>query len=509
MKILFINPSLRLGSPTKVLPVGLALIMTFVEERGYSFDLLDIDINDLEDYQVEDYIDKNDYDVVLFGCIVTHYKWSKWFTKIVRKHLPKAKIIVGNSVGGSIPDVFLTNTEADIVVIGEGEFTTVEILDAVKNVSDLSLIQGIAFKNEKGEIVKNTRRKALKKLDEFPFINWDHFDVEAYFKKSYMAATGEVFDEGAEPRAMPVVTARGCVFKCTFCHYVFWDDPYRYRSPENVLEEIQSYITKYQTTYINFWDDLSFGSLPQAERMVDAIIESGVVFKWSAAVRVDLFGNPKYPYEHRMALAHKFKKAGCMSLGFSLESGNQEILDMMEKRIEPEYFSDQVEILKNAGITSNVSVVFGYPIETKETIQETFEMCLNAKIYPSIGFLLPLPSTGMYTYALTEGLITDEDAFLDSITERQDLCLNMTKMDDEEVQYYIAEGAKNLNEMLDLGLTAGTLIKTGGYRNQAQKTAKGSNPYAPIDPDDMKRTENDFSLNYNQAIFDMDANADG
>ena len=239
--------------------------------------------------------------------------------------------------------------------------------------------------------------------------------------------------------------------------------------------------------------------------MVDAIISSGLKFKWSAAVRVDLFGNPKHDYEHRLALAHKFKKAGCMGLGFSLESGNQEILNMMEKRIKPEYFSEQVDILKKAGIISNVSVVFGYPIETPESINETFEMCLNAKIYPSMGFLLPLPYTGMYQYAKEKGLIVDEDAYLDSITERQDLCFNMTQMSDEEVQSHISEGARQLNEMLELGLTDGTLIKTGGYRNQSKKTAQGVNPYAPVDSEDLQRIENDVSLNYNQAIFQMDS----
>ena len=115
---------------------------------------------------------------------------------------------------------------------------------------------------------------------------------------------------------------------------------------------------------------LALVSLAQAERFADAILASGLKFNWSAAVRVDLFGNPKHDLHRRLDVARKFKASGCQSLGFSLESANSEILKMMNKRIEGQYFIDQVELLDQVGITSMISVVFGYPIETSETIAE-------------------------------------------------------------------------------------------------------------------------------------------
>src|SRR5207302_5210311 len=134
----------------------------------------------------------------------------------------------------------------------------------------------------------------------------------------------------------------------------------------------------------------------------------------------DVFGNPKFTDERRLEIAKKMRASGCTNVGYSLESGNQEILDMMNKKVKAEYFHEQVQILNEAGITSSVSVVFGYPIETEETIQQTFDQCLAVGIYPSIGYLLPLPYTGMYDYAKQHGFITDENAYLDAITERQD-----------------------------------------------------------------------------------------
>ena len=141
---------------------------------------------------------------------------------------------------------------------------------------------------------------------------------------------------------------------------------------------------------------------------------------------------------------------------------NKEILEMMNKKIEAQYFLNQVEVLDQVDITSMISVVFGYPIETHSTINETFQMCKDAGIYPAWDTY--------YRYLLLEcmimlknGHIVNEDRYLDLITERQDLCVNMTKMSDEEVKAAIAEGAENLNKHLKIGLDKNKLLRTGGY----------------------------------------------
>ena len=489
-KILFVNPSLRLYSSTKFLPVGIASVMSYLKSCKIDFDFLDIDINDMEDNYVEDFLEDNRYDIILSGSIVTHYKWMKWFTNRARDFNKNATIIIGNSVAGSIPEIFLKNSSADIAVMGEGEITTAEVVQKIlRGDENWGQVAGIAYKNKDGKIIINEKRKGLKKLDDFPMINWENFDTEKYFEKSYAGA--HAIDD-KKVRVMPLVTARGCAFRCTFCHFVFWNDPYRYRSPENILLELKRNLVDYNCNYITFWDDLSFASLPQAERFADAILASGLKFNWNAAVRVDLFGNPKHSRERRIAVAKKFKNAGCLDLGFSLESANKEILEMMNKRIEAEYFLEQVRVLEEVGIHCSISVVFGYPIETPKTIKETFDMCFEAKIYPSMGYLLPLPATGMYDYAKENGYIVNEDSYLDSITERQDLCVNMTKMSDVDVKGFIAEGAAELNAKLGIGLENDKLIKTGGYNEHSKKSKLKK----------LKREKNSLILNYSEAEFE-------
>ena len=497
LKLLFVKPCLRPGGFTKLLPVGLASVMTYFESKGYRFTLLDIDIDEFSDEHVENYIKENKFDFVLTGTIITHYKWTKWFVNMTKKYQPDTCIVVGNSVAGSIPEVFLNNTKGDIVVTGEGEISAYEAVEAVRLGKDLKTVEGISFRNDDGTIATTENRK-VGNINDFPMINWDLFDVEKYMAKPSTNADKNIKPE--DMRAMPVITARGCAFKCSFCHYVFWNDPYRNRSPKEIVDEIEHVQKKYNAKYIEFWDDLSFASAIQAEKLCDELISRNVKVKWNCAIRVDVFTRSRSSYEDSLRIAKKMKESGCYQCGFSLESGNKEILEMMNKKIDVDAFYTTVYVLREAGIIVDTSVIFGYPIETQETIKETFDQCFKAGIYPSIGFLLPLPYTVMYDYAKANGFITDEDKYLESITERQDICVNMTKMSEEEVMSAIKKGAKKLNDALELGLNEETYIKSKGFQNS--KVKKKLKP--PLDPE-MKRNENDVSFNYSRSEFKFES----
>ena len=510
LKLLFVNVCLRPGGYTKFLPVGLGSVMTYFHKNGYKLTLLDIDINEYDDEYVENYIKNNHFDFVLAGTIVTHYKWFKWFVNMTKRHQPETCFIAGNSVAGSIPEVFLNNTKGDIVVTGEGEISAYEAVEAVRLEKDLKTVEGISFRDEHKKII-STKARSASPIDNLPQIDWRWFDVERYIQK---AETMPDKDDNPEKiRSIPVVTARGCAFKCSFCHYVFWNDPYRNRKPQFIIDEIKYMMKKYGVNYIHFWDDLSFASAIQVEKFCDAVLKSGLKFKWMASVRVDLFSRANLSDTDALRVAKKMRQSGCYSVGFALESGNKEIMKMMNKNIDVDAFYNTVYTFKKADIICQTSVVFGYPIETKETIKETFDQCFKAGLYPSIGFLLPLPYTVMYDYAKANGFITDEDRYLESITERQDICLNMTKMSDEEIMKEIELGGKKLNEMLEVGLNNETLVKSKGYKSQriskeldapenTNISSLGDKLSRPkLNTKKIKRIRNDVSFNYSQTDF--------
>ena len=170
------------------LPVGLGYVMTYVKKHGYSFDLLDIDIANYSNAYVEKYFIKNKFDVICMGSIVTHYKWIKWCINTIKKYQPKATVIVGNSVGGSIPEVLFQTTKVDIVVYGVAEVTIKEVFNAIKlNQSFGEIVEpcveiphankgypstirglgipGIIYRAKNKRIVNNGKRKAVKNIE--------------------------------------------------------------------------------------------------------------------------------------------------------------------------------------------------------------------------------------------------------------------------------------------------------------------------------------------------------
>ena len=159
----------------------------------------------------------------------------------------------------------------------------------------------------------------------------------------------------------------------------------------------------------------------------------------------------------------------------------------MNKKVKSEYFHEQVEICREAGLITNTSLVIGYPEETKETIDETMSKLEALNVYPSAGFLLPLPETGMWSYAIENGFITDIDKFLTAITERQDFSLNMTKMDEEELKAHTLGWLDKLNKKFG-NLDKNKLLKTGGYDKHSKHQEKAKQV-------DRNKTTKD-SLNY-------------
>lgn len=460
MKILVINVSLRPQSQEKIFPMGLGYITTAMKNAGFNFDLLDIDCHRYSDEYVENFIRHNNYDVVCMGCIVTGYKIVKRLADLIKGFHPKTTIIAGNSVAASIIKTILIRTKVDIAVIGEGDQTIVELLTALSSGSPIDNIAGIAFCRD-GQIIQASPRQIIKDISRLPSIDYSIFDVESYIESSKVSVSEPLMVPREKIRALPVNTARGCIANCGFCYHVFKGLPYRCRSADSIVSEIKSMTERYNLNYIFFWDELTFFSKRQTLEFAEKIIDERMCFFWAANCRSGLFDS-----EDDLSLLKKLKEAGCVGMGYSLESADKEILKSMNKYTTVEQFSRQTELLHKAGLAVWTSLVFGYPQETPESIKKTFDCCIENRIYPSAGYLLPQPGSQIYDYALNRRLINDEEDYLMIMGDRQDLRLNMTSMPDDEFQRHICEGLKRCNDILQLGLDENSLLKTLCYRGK-------------------------------------------
>jgi len=225
-----------------------------------------------------------------------------------------------------------------------------------------------------------------------------------------------------------------------------------------VVKYIKELQENYGINYVHFWDELTFFSRKRLEELCDAINKAKVVFYWNVNSRPNTFKRKD------LDLLKRAKDLGAMAIGGALESSDAKILEAMNKKMFIEQYIEQVEVARKAGLDILTSLVFGYPQETKETIRNTIDLCRRLGIYPSAGFLLPLPKTPIYEYALKKGLIEDEEEYLLRIGDRQDLHINLTTMSDTELFDTLKEEMIRLKNDLKIPIDDDSVIKTSVYK---------------------------------------------
>jgi anaerobic magnesium-protoporphyrin IX monomethyl ester cyclase len=271
---------------------------------------------------------------------------------------------------------------AEYVLIGEGEETLGDLLDVVLRGSKnrLDSILGLAYLRD-GQLQVNPRRPDIKDLDALPFPAWDLVDIERY--RAVWQATQGYY-------SMNVATSRGCPYHCNWCAKPIWGQRYHVRSAENVAAEVAWLKRTYKPEHIWFVDDI-FGLQPGwVERFADVIEQQDARLPFKSLQRADLIlkGNT----------IDALRRAGAQRVWVGAESGSQKILDAMEKGTHVSDIHDTARRLHQAGIQVGFFLQFGYPGETRQDIERTFQMVRDCKpddIGMSVSY--PLPGTRFFT----------------------------------------------------------------------------------------------------------------
>jgi radical SAM superfamily enzyme YgiQ (UPF0313 family) len=267
---------------------------------------------------------------------------------------------------------------ADFVLIGEGEETLLELVDAVQ-AGDYSGVRGLAYL-QNGALVKTPARPVMRDLDALPMPAWDLVDMEAY-RAIHLKHQGYF--------SLNVSTTRGCPFKCNWCAKPIYGNRYNARSPRHVVKEIRWLKDRYRFDHIWFCDDI-FGLKPGwVNDFADQVEKEGLRFHFKIQSRADLLLQENYV----AALA----RAGCENSWMGAESGSQKILDAMDKGTSVEQIHAATKLLREYGIRPSFFIQFGYPGETKEDIRKTIRM-INSLLPDSLGISVsyPLPGTAFF-----------------------------------------------------------------------------------------------------------------
>jgi anaerobic magnesium-protoporphyrin IX monomethyl ester cyclase len=358
-------------------PLGVSYLAASLQQAGHAVHLIDCTFLDRK--QALERARAVQAEVVGIYCMVTMLEDCFHFAKELRT---SCKLLVaGGPLPTCDPEAFLDYF--DLVVRGEGEQTMVELLRAYETQTGLAEVAGIVYRTEaawpaSGGLVYTPERKFQKNLDRLPFPARALLPNESYLrygKKKYGYAI------------TTVMSTRGCPFRCEFCSNVVFGGSYRERSPQNVVDEVEAALALgYER--ISFADDVFTLRNERVVRVCREIRRRGLKFGWECLGRVDALDE---------ATALEMKAAGCTRIFFGIESGNEKMLELMNKKITLEAARRAVEAAHRAGLEVGAFFILCYPGDTDDTVLETLRFATSLPLdYLGLSMPYPLPGTELY-----------------------------------------------------------------------------------------------------------------
>jgi len=409
------------GSYISWFPQGLASIAAVLQREGYEVEIYNQDVHHYSEEHLTAYLDNNDFDVIGVSTIAGYYQYKKLLA-ISRaiassKNRPEHYIIGGHGPSPE-PEYFLRKTEADIVVIGEGEETVVELLTVLADHDSLDDIKGIAYRDG-SKVRVNERRELIQDIDSIPWPAYRLFPIEHYRLLRMPHATHSDF-------VLPMLSGRGCTFTCNFCYRM--DKGFRPRSAEAIIEEIQYLKKEYGINYIAFADELLMSSKQRTVEICEAFIKEKLNVKWDCNGRLNYAG-PE--------ILSVMKKAGCVFINYGIEAFDDEVLLKMNKALTTKQIEKGINATLAAGISPGLNMLFGHIGDSKESLQAAVDFLIkhdDGAQMRTIRPVTPYPGSPLYYHAIEQGLIADiEDFYLNKHLNSDLFAVNFTELTEDEL----------------------------------------------------------------------------
>lgn len=309
------------------------------------------------------------------------------FSRLFRERC-ESPVVWGGVHASMGPEQTLGEEYVDIVVIGEGEETAVDLARTLESGVSLGGVTGIGFKDN-GEPVFNEPRPLIENLDRYR-LDWDLVDIENYLTPAW-----------GRKRVINFITSRGCPFKCGFCYNQrFNRRRWRSHSREFVISEIQELKGRYGIDGIKFYDDNFFANKKRAVEILKA-----VDLPWEGQLRIGYITGE---------LAETLDETLCQGICFGFESGSDRILELIRKdQTTEDIIRGTAALAKYPAIRVTGCFILGNPTETREEVRKTIDFCLKLlEIHPkmsfSLGAFLPFPGVPLYDLLVDEGFVAPE-----------------------------------------------------------------------------------------------------
>jgi anaerobic magnesium-protoporphyrin IX monomethyl ester cyclase len=354
-------------------PLGLGYIAAYLQQHNISVSLIDCTFLNQEEALGK--IRQSAPKIIGIYAMFSMKNQAIQLAKLLRNNCEL--LVAGGPLPTSNPESFMQ--DFDVVAIGEGEETMLDLVHAVESGADLSTVQGIGFHiKNKGETKLTPPREFIQNLDSVLFPARDLFDNQAY--KAYFARNFGY-------TTTSIITSRGCPFQCDFCSRPVFGNQFRTRSAVNIVDEMEI-VQALGYDRVWFADDCFTLSRKRFIGICNEIIKRHIKIGWECLSRVDTIDRE---------VAEKMKRSGCVRVFFGIESGNDQVLALMKKQITIKQAKKAVHIAKQAGIQVGAFFIIGYPNENDETILDTIRFASSLPLdYLSFTLPYPIPGTPLY-----------------------------------------------------------------------------------------------------------------
>lgn len=439
MKVVLIRPPKYMIEGTPDIPVipplGVALIAATLKKECHSVSIIDAIAESPEKYHHENIpINSNkvpkgcrlitkglsfseiaervspDTDVIGLSCMFSiNWPCDRALISYLHERFPKAVIIAGGeSVTGMAEQCLIQTNGLTACILGEGEETTVDLLDAIANNRALEFVSGIAYKSDSGMIVKTKKRDRIRNINDVPYPAWELLPIKNYQRHPVIP--------GETPRiTLSILATRGCPYECTFCTSPdMWGTRYFMRKPEMVVDEIEFAKNNFGATNFEFFD-------------LTAIIQKRWIIEFAKLlIARDLNITWKIPAGTRSEaideeVTYWLKKSGCYFITYAPESGSPRLLELIKKKVSLENILESMRYAKKHGMIVYINMIMGLPDETHLDVWKTFWFLLKCRYYgiDEMPFALfrPYPGSALFDRLVREGKIQvdNDDYVIDSL----------------------------------------------------------------------------------------------
>ncbi|MBA4349521.1 MAG: B12-binding domain-containing radical SAM protein [Thermodesulfovibrio sp.] len=429
MKILFIMYDNE-GAQNPI-PMGTCYVAGYLLKNGIEdIHYYSQDIYHYPEEHLTEYISQNKFDVIGLGFTAGYFQYGK--VKNICKAISEAKnkpfLVLGGHGPTPLPEFFMKVMGADAVVMGEGERPFLNLIKALENKTPLCDVKGIAFRDGEKYIV-NERELAIKDLDSIPNPYYAPLPIEYY-------VNAKVFQMKPTDRMINMITSRGCNYHCNFCQRL--EKSIRFRSVENIIDELKKYITDYRINFVVFWDELFMFSEKRVAELTEGILKANIKINYWCTGRLNIVNQ---------RILRMLKESGCAYIDYGIEQFDNVALQKMNKKQTEEQIVRGIELTKKEGILVGFNIIFGNLGDNRDTLKKSVDLLKKYNDYGQLRVIRPVtpyPGSPLYDYAIEKGLLTGPEDFYNKHKNVEILTANFTDIPDDEFHKLMFEANRNI-----------------------------------------------------------------